>query len=52
MTELQTLSRELDTATTIVPNRMSGRPELALRWQIDDATGKPVCHWIVTPRSA
>jgi hypothetical protein len=48
MTELLSPSRLQEIAFVIEePQPRSPRPTLICRWEIDEATGRPVCRWEV-----
>jgi hypothetical protein len=52
MTELLSQARLQEMASSIgEPRRRSSRPILVARWEIDAATGRPVCRWEIEPQA-
>ena len=53
MTELLSQARLQEMALVVgEPRRGCSRPILVARWEIDAATGRPVCRWEIEPQSS
>ena len=52
MTELLSQARLQGMALAVGEPRRCSRPILVARWEIDAATGRPVCRWEIEPQSS